>query len=246
MAPGSLFIPNAAHRDVLKVLAKLRGASHHLFSAIQRARARPPRKAELVQPSTAAPRPTGALAQLLERHVQAVHLRLPPADLLTEGGQGGDREGAGDGASRPRLPGQSSEPLPPLQGQNMFSERSGRAESPPRLLHAELCFLQVRRQPTQHLHLGAQENSASLSLISSSLPLTPLCPFSKLQSTPGPSSDFGGTPDPLLGSQPTPPHPTQDLQAQGDRGQALHLCLGSHPAGPSLLVLAPTWPQRAT
>lgn len=35
MAPGSLFIPNAAHRDVLKVLAKLREPATTSFSAIQ-------------------------------------------------------------------------------------------------------------------------------------------------------------------------------------------------------------------
>ena len=102
VAPGSLFIPNAAHRDVLKVLAKLRGASHHLLlcdpvlELVHLA-------TELVQPVLLLQAHPALLAQLLECHVQAVHLRLPPADLLAEGGQGGDREGQGW-----RLPAQTS------------------------------------------------------------------------------------------------------------------------------------------
>ena len=88
VATGSLFIPDAAHRDVLKVLAELRRASYHLLlcdpvlELVHLA-------AELVQPVLLLQAHPAFLTQLLECHVQAVHLRLPPADLLAAGGQGG-------------------------------------------------------------------------------------------------------------------------------------------------------------
>ena len=140
VAPGSLFIANAAHRDMLKVLAELRGAGHHLFLSdpvlelVHLA-------AQLVQPVLLLQAHPALLAQLLEGHVQAVHLRLPPADLLAEG----DRSGTGKGRDFQDRALSPCHPLPSGQG-CASSEPSDRTEYPPhcpRRLHAGLSFLQV-------------------------------------------------------------------------------------------------------